>query len=172
MIIPTLTTQRLTLRPLTKATQRQVDWLRDKEATRFSEQRHKEHTLSTQNRYVSAFHGYLWGVYSVKSGEHIGNISAVLNKPNNTADVGIMLGFVNVWGNGYGYEAWLVATNWLLNPYEDGGRLRKLEAGCAAANIPMKRILEKSKFVLEGERKNSLIIDNAPCGVLLYGRFK
>jgi len=171
MIVPTISTQRLTLRPLTKATQRQVDWLRDKEVTKFSEQRHKEHTLSTQNRYVSGFCGYLWGIYTVKSGEHIGNISAEVDHPNNVADVGIMIGFMNVWGQGYGFEAWLAATNWLLDQ-RDGGQIRKLEAGCAAANIPMKRILEKSRFVLEGERKNKFIIDHAPVGALLYGRFK
>lgn len=170
MTAPTLTSQRLTLKALTKATQRQVDWLRDPEVTHYSEQRHRQHTLSTQNRYVSSFPGFLWGIYTASNGEHIGNLSAVTDPNNKTADVGIMIGFNLVWGKGYGTEAWQTATNWLLE--QNGGGFRKLEAGCAAANLGMKRILEKTRFVFEGEKKNSLLIDHAPCGVLFYGRFK
>ncbi len=170
---PTLTTNRLALRPLTKATQRQVDWLRDPEIVKYSEQRHREHTLSTQLKYINSFpeHSYVWGIYEVVTGAHFGNLTAAVDTVNNTAEVGILIGVCSAWKHGFGTEAWQAATNWLLDQ-RDGGRIRKLEAGCAAVNLGMKRILEKTGFVLEGERRNKFVIDNAIVGALLYGRFR
>lgn len=172
MITPTLTTRRLTLRPLTKATQRQIDWLRDPEVVRYSEQRHRDHTLSSQLKYIDSFTGgYIWGIHEVVTGAHFGNLTATVDTPNSVADVGIMLGTYSAWRHGFGTEAWQAATNWLLEA-RDGGKLRKLEAGCAATNLGMKRILEKTGFILEGERRNKFVIDHAIVGALLYGRFK
>ena len=146
----------------------QVAWLRDKEVVKFSEQRHEEHTLTSQSRYVSNFPGHIWGIYLVDSGKHIGNIGAAIDGPNKLADVGMMIGDKQEWGRGLGCEAWASACNWLLD--QDGGKMRKLEAGCMRANLPMKKIIEKTGFVYEGERLGHFILDGVPTGALLYGR--
>lgn len=169
MTAPTLTTQRLTLRALGRATLRQIDWLNDPEIVRYSEQRHCVHTINTQKKYIEHFPGFLWAIEHVATDQHIGNLSATVDKHNGVADVGMLLGS-EFWKHGFGTEAWQAATNWLLEV--DGGKFRKLEAGCAAVNLGMKRILTKTGFTFEGERKNHLIIDHAPCGALFYGRFK
>src|SRR5258705_2300508 len=100
---PTISTARLTLRPLTKATTRNIAWLRDPMVTRYSEQRHQHHTISTQLRYVSVFGGIsqLWAIHVVETGEHIGNVSGVVDVPNGVADVGIMIGETRQWRKGY-----------------------------------------------------------------------
>jgi RimJ/RimL family protein N-acetyltransferase len=172
MTAPTISSQRLVMRALTKASQRQIDWLRDKDVVTFSEQRHREHTLGSQLRYIQSFVGrsYIWSIHAVTDNRHIGNITSTVDEPNSVADIGILLGEKDFWGHGYGSEAWLAVCNWMLD--KDCGKMRKLEAGCASCNVAMKKIIEKSKFQLEGERKNHLVIDGSPYGTLLYGRFR
>ncbi len=168
----TIATQRLVLRPLTKASPRQVAWLRDPEVVRFSEQRHREHTLSSQLRYVNSFAGrsHIWAIYRVDGGEQIGNLTALVDEPNNVAEVGILLGDKAAWGKRYGLEAWIGACDWLLNA--TGGAVRKLEAGCMRDNEAMMAILKKSKFIQEGERMNHFLLDGRPVGMVLFGRFR
>lgn len=170
---PTISTPRLVLRPLTKATQRQVDWLRNPEVVQYSEQRHREHTLTTCLRYIQSFepYGYIWGIWTMYNDQHIGNIAADVDHPNNIADLSIMIGDVSKWGEGYGTEAWRGATEWLLDKH--AGNLRKIEAGTMAINIGMRTILDHTGYQFEGERKNHFVINsNQQCGAVYYGRFR
>ena len=98
----TIATARLVLRELSKPTQRNLAWLKDPEVVRYSQQRHQFHTLSSELRYVNSFTGgsKLWGIYLVETGEHIGNLSATHDEPNNVCDVGIMIGERNIGGKG------------------------------------------------------------------------
>lgn len=169
---PSISSARLSLRQLTKATSRNLRWLRDPEVMKFSEQRHREHNISSQLRYISSFGGnsHLWGIYLVEDGEHIGNIGTVRDEPNNVAEVGMMIGESQVWGKGYGKEAWIAACNWLLDV--NHGAARKLEAGCARSNVAMLKIIQGSGFTEEGERKLRFVLDGGPVGAVLFGRFK
>jgi len=166
----TIPTARLSLRPLIRPSSRNLGWLRNPDVVRYSEQRHREHTLSTQHRYVSSFVGKskLWGIYLVESGIHIGNLSAMHDAPNNVADVGIMIGETHFWGRGYAGEAWKAACHWLLD--KDGGGIRKLEAGCARSNTAMLKIIQGSGFKQEGEMLNHFLFDGAPVSAVLFGR--
>jgi RimJ/RimL family protein N-acetyltransferase len=165
-----LSTERLHLRPLTKASPRQVAWLRDPIVVRFSEQRHKEHNLSSQLRYVSSFVGRIWGIYLINEDIHIGNLTAAHDANNNVSDVGIMIGETAYWGKGFGQEAWNCACNWLLS--RDGGGVRKLEAGCMRDNIVMLKIIRRSRFTQEGERLNHFLLDGSPVSAVLFGRMR
>ena len=166
---PTIPTTCLVLRPLLKPSTRQVAWLRNPEVVRFSEQRHQNHTISSELRWINSFEdgSHLWAIWTA-SGDHIGTISAALDKPNNVCDVGILLGETKFWGKGLGREAWNAACNWLL---KDGG-VRKLEAGCMKTNLPMAKIIQASGFKLEGERLNHFLVDGAPVSMLMFGRFR
>jgi [ribosomal protein S5]-alanine N-acetyltransferase len=163
-----LSTERLILRPLGKASARQVAWLRDPDVVRFSEQRHKNHTLSTQLRYISSFIGRIWAIYLIKDDVHIGNLTAAHDAHNNIADVGILIGEKAYWGKGYGHEAWNAACNWLIA--RDGGGIRKLEAGCMKENTAMLKIIRKSRFVQEGERPHHFLLNDVPVSAMLFGR--
>lgn len=168
----TISTERLVLRPLQKASPKQVAWLRDPEVVRYSEQRHRNHTLSTQLRYVLSFSGRstFWGIFRADGGDQIGNITATVDEPNNVADLGILIGEKEAWGKRYGMEAWGAVCGWLL--HADGAGVRKIEAGCMHVNEPMIKIIRKSNFQLEGERKNHFILNGAPITAALFGRFK
>ena len=169
---PTISTSRLVLRPLTKATQRNLAWLRDPDVVRWSQQRHCEHTLSSQLRYVNSFTGksHLWAIILAETGEHIGNLSARHDEPNNVSDVGIMIGETMHWRKGYALEAWKEACGWLLD--KDCGGVRKLEAGCARSNEAMLRIIRGSGFKQEGEALNRYLFDGAPISAVLFGRMR
>lgn len=169
---PTISTTRLSLRAMTKPASRQLAWLRDPNVVRFSEQRHRDHTLSTQLRYISQFGGasHLWGIHHIEAGELIGSLSASSDEPNNVADVGIMIGEARFWGKGFGAEAWRVACEWLLD--KDCGKFRKLEAGCMRSNEAMLKIMQGSRFVEEGERKNHFLLDGNPVSAVLFGRMR
>lgn len=167
---PTISTARLTLRPLAKATSRNIGWLRDPDVVRYSQQRHHTHTLSSQMRYLGSFTGrsHLWAIILVETGDHIGNLSATHDEPNNVTDVGVMIGETQMWGKGYAREAWVQACTWLLD--KDCGAVRKLEAGCARSNEAMLKIIRSSGFKQEGELLNRYLIDGNPTSVLLFGR--
>lgn len=167
---PTLSTGRLSLRQLKKPTARQVSWLNDPEVMRFSEQRHREHSMDSQGRYIDLFKdgSHIWGIYRVDTRDHIGNISAMHDKPNKVSDVGIMIGESGLWGQGYASEAWHTICNWLLA--KEGGEVRKLEAGCMRDNMAMLKIIRSSGFTEEGERKNHSLLGGSPVGMVLFGR--
>lgn len=170
---PTITTSKLILRPLTKATQRHIDWLRDPKVTEYSEQRHREHTFATCLRYIHSFvpDGHIWAISTTLDDRHIGNIAADVDRPNNTCDLSILIGDRDCWGKGFGRDAWRTVSEWLLN--REGGDLRKVEAGCMAVNIPMRRVLDHTGFQFEGERKNHFLYkEGQPCGAVYYGRFR
>jgi ribosomal-protein-alanine N-acetyltransferase len=168
----TIATARLILRELSKPTRNNLAWLKDPDVVRYSQQRHQFHTLSSQHRYVSSFAGAskLWGIYFVETGEHVGNLSATHDEPNNVCDVGIMIGEKKYWGKGLGREAWKAACDWLIS--KDGGNMRKLEAGCMRPNVAMLRIISNSGFKQEGELLNHFLLDGAPVSGLLFGRMK
>lgn len=169
---PTISTARLVLRPLTKASPRNIAWLRDPEVVRYSEQRHREHTLSSQLRYISSFGGKscLWGIYLVETGEHIGNLSAMHDEPNNVSDVGILIGESRLWGQGYASEAWKAACNQMLD--KDLGGIRKLECGCMKSNEAMMKLARKSGFTLEGERANHFLLGGGMVSLVQFGRMR
>jgi len=169
---PSLSTSRLTLRPLVKATQRNLGWLRDPDVVKWSQQRHREHTLSSQLRYVGSFTGnsHLWAIVLAETGEHIGNLSARHDEPNNVSDVGIMIGETKYWGQGFASEAWKHACDWLLD--KDCGAVRKLEAGCARSNEAMLKIIRGSGFKQEGELLNHHLFGGSPTSAVLFGRMR
>lgn len=164
----TISTAQLTLRPLTSPSSRNIGWLRNPDVVRYSEQRHREHTLSSQLRYITSFVGKskLWGIYLKEGGQHIGNVSAMHDAPNDVADVGIMIGDPELWGRGLAGEAWKGACAFLLG----GGGVRKLEAGCARTNTAMLKIIQASGFKQEGELLGHFLFDGAPVSSVLFGK--
>jgi [ribosomal protein S5]-alanine N-acetyltransferase len=163
-----ISTERLHLRPLAKASPRQVMWLRDPEVVKYSEQRHRQHNLSSQLRYISSFVGRIWAIYLINADVHIGNVTAAHDPNNNVSDIGIMIGEKAYWGKGFGQEAWNAVCNWQIS--RDGGCARKLEAGCMKENEAMLKILRKSRFIQEGERGGHFLLNSNPVSAMLFGR--
>ena len=154
-------------------TTRYVSWLNDPEVVRFSEQRHRTHTLETCLAYWRSFKGttnYFWAVEEVENGlGHIGNMNAYVDRNNLLADVGIMIGERQAWHKGYGTEAFEAVCDFLL----DKVGLRKVTAGTLCTNTPMLRIMERIGMVEDGTRRRHYVFEGGEVDVVhmaLYRR--
>lgn len=158
----TLRTPRLLLEPFEDRflTEEYVSWLNDSMTVKYSENRHRQHTLESCRQYVASFAGtpnYLWAIVLVEGadGVHIGNINAYHNTVNSLADVGILVGKRPRWGTGYGTEAWTAVCDFLLR---DVG-VRKVTCGTIAENRGMIGIADRVGMVADGVRPRHYLVD-------------
>jgi ribosomal-protein-alanine N-acetyltransferase len=167
-------TPRLRIVPFSEAflSSRYVGWLNDPEVVRYSEQRHKRHTLESCRQYWQSFKDsphFFWAITTVDSElGHIGNINAYIDEFNSTASVGIMVGERTASRKGYGLEAWIAVCNYLI--YDVG--IRKVAAGTVAVNKGMLRIMEKSGMVVEGRWIRQCIIEGEEVDIIFAALFR
>lgn len=132
---------------------RYVGWLNNPDVTRFSEQRHRTHTMESCRGYLESFEStpnYFWALLETGQGFlHIGNVNAYVNPIHETADVGILIGEMSVWGKGYAVETFEAVIRYLI----EGLGLRKVTAGTLRANAQMVRVMEKAGMIEDGIRK-------------------
>ncbi len=151
---PTLETRRLRIVPFAEEhlTSRYVGWLNDPDVVRYSEQRHRRHTLESCGDFWRSFAGTsncFWAVIDREGGlGHIGNLTAYVDAHNLVADVGILLGAKEAWGRGHGTEAWLAACAYLFGECA----MRKVTAGTLSVNEGMLRIIRKTGMADDGRR--------------------
>jgi RimJ/RimL family protein N-acetyltransferase len=169
-----LNTDRLTLHPFDTArhlTAQYVAWLNDPDVVRYSEQRHKTHTLESCRAFAEGFDqgpSRLWAIERRDDDTHIGNIHADIDANNALADVAILIGNRYAWGHGFGLEAWNAVLDWLIQEAE----IRKVVAGCMISNIAMVRIMQKSGMTTDGERKAHYLLDGQPEDVVFCAKFR
>jgi [ribosomal protein S5]-alanine N-acetyltransferase len=170
---PTIKTRRLTLTAFADEhlTKRYVGWLNDPEVVRYSEQRHRRHTAESCREFIGSFAtgpSHLWAIIEKeRSLGHIGNINSVVDAPNRTADVAILIGEKQAWGDGLGAEAWMAVVDYLLGP----GGMRKVTAGAMAENKAMLKIMNKAGMAEEGRRNGQFLLDGRAVDAILTARF-
>lgn len=170
---PTLTTPRLVLVAFDERLHlhaRYAGWLGDADVVRYSEQRHRRHSVESCRAFVRSFadsDSILWAIEQ-SDGHHIGNLHADIDAANAVADVAILIGEKSTWGRGFGGEAWIAAVEWLLGP----GGMRKVSAGCMAANSAMHAIMVKSGMVADGRRTAHFVLDGGPVDAIHMARFR
>jgi hypothetical protein len=89
-----------------------------------------------------------------------------INSHHQTADVGILIGNTSHWGKGYGYEAFTLAVESLLQ-----AKLRKVTAGTMACNLGMIKVMEKCGMALEATRTAQEVLDGQPVDILYFAKF-
>lgn len=168
----TITTPRLSLKdidgsPTLSETQIMIGWLKNPEVVRYSEQRHQTHDINSQLTYCCSFKwpSQLRIIYWIE--DPIGTISAHVDTNNSVADIGIMIGDTQVWGEGFGTEAWIGLMGHL---FEMG--IRKIEAGCMDLNRAMVGIFKKSGMTKEGMRKDHFLYEGKPANFEQWSKFK
>ncbi|HXC40619.1 MAG TPA: GNAT family N-acetyltransferase [Burkholderiales bacterium] len=166
MSSPIIETPRLRIEPFRQEhlTARYVAWLNDPEVVRFSEQRHRAHTLESCREYWQSFAGtphFFWAMVAKEASlGHIGNMNAYVDAPNGVADVGILIGERTSWGRGYGLEAWTAVCRFLL-----GSGLRKITAGTLATNTGMLTIMDRAGMVEDGRRALQCLWEGSPVDI-------
>jgi [ribosomal protein S5]-alanine N-acetyltransferase len=166
------TTRRLTFGPVlnTEADIREIiGWLNNPDVVRFSEQRHKHHTIETQLAYIQALNpGDLYlAIY--ENGIMIGTTLATIDLHNMVANVGIMIGYTNRWRSGLGYEAWVGVCDHLLKDFH---LIRKVEAGCMACNTGMMGICAHYGMMEEGRQDDHFSVNGSYIDLVHWGKFK
>ena len=158
---PVLRTPRLSIEPFSdvRLSERYVSWLNDPEVVRFSENRHRRHTIASCREYAASFNGtpnYFWAIVA-RDPEvgHIGNMNAYVSAEHALADVGIVLGERSIWGRGYGIEAWLAVCDFLLRTQA----LRKVSAGALSTNRAMLSIMRRTEMQLDGVRVAHYLVE-------------
>lgn len=168
-----ISTGRLRIVPFSERhlTAEYVSWLNDKEHMRYSEQRHRTHTIDTCRAYLESFRDtphHFWAIETTAEPVlHIGNLNAYVDERNLVADVGILIGHPTARGRGYGLEAWSAALDYLL--HERG--MRKVTAGAMATNAAMLAIMRRSGMVEDGVRRRQLLREGAEIDVVHMARF-
>lgn len=162
-------TGRLTLKPRTIGwdIEKEIDWLNDPEVVKFSEQRHRKHTIESQIAYICSFGGNNLLFDIRRGGLLIGSISAIVDRNNGVANLGILIGDKLLWGQGYGLEAWSAFSDHLFQHH----RIRKIEAGCMATNVGMLNLAAKAQMFLEGQKIGHFKTENGTVDLMEYGKF-
>jgi ribosomal-protein-alanine N-acetyltransferase len=148
-----------------------LGWLNDPDVVRYSNQRFRRHDAASCAAYLAAFESsdnlFLAIVGTVET-RVIGTMTAYRSRHHGTADVGIMIGDRSLGGRGYGLEAWMLLTDWLLG----AGGARKVTCGTLACNSAMRKIAERSGMRLEATRQAQEIVDGELQDILYYARFR
>ena len=154
-----------------------VGWLNDPVVTRFSENRRRCHTVESCRAYRDAMHqgGHPFWAIEVKDlseasdagSQHIGNLSATIDRPNLVADLAIMIGAPWARGRGFGREAWALAGDYLLGR----GGMRKVSAGTMANNMAMLGVMRSTGMVEDGRRARHFLWQGQEVDLVMTARF-
>jgi ribosomal-protein-alanine N-acetyltransferase len=148
-----------------------LTWLSDDSMLRYSNQRFINHTKDSCLEYLSKFlnsPNLFLLISDCKNGRSIGTMTCYTLLNHETADVGIMIGATDVYGQGYGGEAFKLFVDWLIHDV----RIRKVSAGCLAVNVAMIRLMEIAGLHFEGRRKKQEIVGDIFEDILYYARFR
>jgi [ribosomal protein S5]-alanine N-acetyltransferase len=163
---------RLVLRRLGDAdvTPEYVGWLNDPDVSRFMETRWSTHTLEGVRQFVERVNArsdeFLFGMFLISVGRHIGNIKVGPIRPIHlSADVSLFVGAKDQWGRGLASEAISLVS---AHAFSALG-VRKLNAGVYAPNAASVAAFLKAGWLPEGTRKNQFLLEGAPCDEVVLG---
>jgi ribosomal-protein-alanine N-acetyltransferase len=153
-----------------------VSWLNDRAVNQFLECRFHSNTLASTRAFVAealaSRDNLFLGIRASLTGDdpygrHVGNIKlGPINEYHRTSEVGIMIGDSAAWGKGVA----TAAISMLCDISRTQLSLRKLTAGCYAANIGSRRAFEKAGFAVEAVRKQQLLLNGVLEDEVLMGR--
>lgn len=154
-------------------TQRYLNFLNDKEVSKFLDAGRKEHSIDDLKSYVkekiSKEDCVFLVVMDKESGLHIGNIKIEpIDYDNRKAEIGIMIGDKNFWGKGYGAEAMRIAVKFCFQDLD----LNRVTLGVIEDNIQAIKAYKKVGFVLEGILREDVIRDGKKYNRIFMGLLK
>jgi RimJ/RimL family protein N-acetyltransferase len=130
-------------------TEKYVAWLNDEAVVRFSEQRHRRHTLQSCEQYFisqSDSDNYFLAIEALNEDfSHVGNMGVSVDLQNSVADVSIIIGEKKTWGTGIGTAAWNLVVNTLLTKF----KFRLVTAGTMEVNEPMVKLMKRSGMQID-----------------------
>jgi len=170
---PTLTGERIYMRGVTEldVDGQYYNWMNDLGVLKFVEARFLENTKENLKETVAVWKDnpniYFFAILLKENDRHIGNIKlGPIDQNHKFADIGIVIGEKDCWGEGYGKEALNLLTHFAFKELN----LHKLTAGCYSNNVASAKLFQKSGFQLEGIRKSHYIFENKYVDAMLFGK--
>ena len=172
-LITRLESERLILEPFREdyITNTYIGWLNNNKVTQYTKHRYKINTHESCLEYFARMRDLSNPYYAVILKQdpqlHVGNISALIDYDNKVADMGILIGESQVWGNGVGAEAWVLLMNHLMS----SGGVRKITAGAMAINTGMLGIMRKAGMHEECIKARQFLFDSKEVDAVQVYRF-
>ena len=171
--IKNISNKNIVIKPFRKEyiTEKYVSWLNDKDVTKYSEQRHHQHTIGSCIEFLDfnkKNNNIFYAVFlKINKLEHIGNILAYVDLNNNSANLTILIGEKKYWGLGYGLEAWTLMLNYLLKNL----KIRKVCAGTVNENYGMLKIMKMSGMLPDGIRVKEKLVGSKELDMIYTAKF-
>ena len=170
--IPQIETKRLILVPMHSgfANPAYLSWLNDPEVNKYLEVK-KENTMNELIAYVEDMvkaRIHFWGIVIRENNKHIGNIKIdPINTKHLYAEYGIMMGDKEEWGKGYAKEASKAIVDFCFESL----KLRKVNLGVVKENEAAVNLYKKLGFIVEGEFKKHVLVENKPKDIIRMAIF-
>ena len=123
-----------------------LNWLTDQDVVAYSRQKYQKHTLENLQSFWLSFcesEDLYLKITTKRDGKMIGTMTAYFNDDKTSCDIGILIGEKNVWGSGYGFQAWELLMNFLFANCQ----LKSITGGCDIRNKRMINIFRRSKMM-------------------------
>ena len=137
-----------------------VDWLNDKDVTKYSENRFKKHTKDSQKKFLrQKLKNKSSKIFKILlKKEHIGIVElSNINYFHKHCEVAYMIGKKKYWNRGIGKDVIKKISNLAFNKLS----MRKIYAGTYENNFGSIKILQKNGFKIEGKIKNFFKFSNS-----------
>ena len=164
--------ERIDLRPLVEADAEgpYVAWFNDAETCRGNSHHVRPYSAADARAYIarvaSAPDQLVLAIERREDGRHIGNIALqAINPVYRTAELSIMVGERDAWGQGYASEA----ARLLCDHGFRALNLHRIACGTFAGNGGMRRVAERLGMREEGVRRQAAFKDGAYVDVVEYG---
>ncbi|MDO8651858.1 MAG: GNAT family N-acetyltransferase [Undibacterium sp.] len=171
-LVISFSSKRIDFRSLTvsDANQTYVDWLNDPIVNQHLEIKNITSTINSCENYIAGSvaneNEYLLGMFDIASGKHIGNIKIYLiNTTHKTAEIGLMIGEKEFWGQGYATEAIRCVSRWGFEYLN----LEKISAGCYEVNLASHKSFLKAGFKVEAFLRSQCIFEGNRIGCFRLG---
>lgn len=166
---------RLYLRPMREsdATETYCRWLNDPEVNKYLESRFSTATVDSVRDFIRQktieTGEPLFAIVLHHGDRHIGNIKlGPINRIHRFAEIGLLIGEKDCWGQGYATEAIDAMTSYAF----DTLGLHRVNAGCYADNEGSARAFEQAGFAREGVRRSCCLSGDRYVDVILLGRVR
>ncbi|WP_421781052.1 GNAT family N-acetyltransferase [Kiloniella litopenaei] len=143
-------------------------WLNDPAVIQHIDARYHSQSLDSLKSFVSSFdqiNGHIWRMVNTPTDTPIGNIQMRINWLHKTADIGILIGNSNFWGQGLAKEA----LNLVIQYAKSELQLEKVTMATRATNERMLKTIRSLGFFSEGNLKNQVIYENRRVDIAQYG---
>ncbi len=151
-------------------TSEHILWLNDISITKYSNQRFLNHDKVSCENYLNSFKGtsnIFLSIRRIYDDKRIGSLTVYRDLNHKTADIGILIGDKNTWGQGFAYDAMSTIIQYL----EDAKDIRKITCGTSSKNIAMINVAHKIGMVFDGIRYNQELIEGQSEHVLFFAKY-